>query len=126
MHRLVAICLACFAAEVSHGDALAIINANLIDGTGAAARRTSINIRDGEIVSLGEPGPGDARILDVQGASVIPGLIDSHVHLQSVPGAVFRKDDAQTRVADAASPARVCGQRHHHSARRRDRLKRAA
>ena len=97
MHRLVVICLACLAAEVSHGDALAIINANLIDGTGAAARRTSINIRDGEIVSLGEPAPGDARILDVQGASVIPGLIDSHVHLQSVPGAVFRQDDAQTR-----------------------------
>lgn len=97
MHRLLVILFACFASNASHGDALSIINANLVDGTGAAARHTSINIRSGEIVSLGEPAPDDARVLDVQGAVVIPGLIDSHVHLQSVPGAVFRNDNAQTR-----------------------------
>ncbi len=97
MRRLAVVCLACFATTASPGEDLAIINANLIDGTGAAARHTSINVRHGEIVSLGESAPGDARILDVQDAFVIPGLIDSHVHLQSVPGAVFRKDNAQTR-----------------------------
>lgn len=79
------------------GNTLAIANARLIDGTGASARRTSIGIRDGIIVSLGTALPADARILDAQGLTVLPGLIDSHVHFQAVPGAVHRKDDAETR-----------------------------
>lgn len=81
------------------GAALAIINARLIDGTGAPARQTSIGIRDGIIVSIGDDLPADARILDVQGLAVLPGLIDSHVHFQAVPGAVHRKDDSETRRA---------------------------
>ena len=80
-------------------NALAIVNARLIDGTGASARRTSIGIRDGIIVSLGDVLPVDARTLDAQGLTVLPGLIDSHVHFQAVPGAVRRKDDAETRRA---------------------------
>ena len=80
-------------------DALAIINARLVDGTGAPARHTSIGIRDGVIVSLGEAPPEDAWTLDAQGLTVLPGLIDSHVHFQAVPGAVHRKDDAETRRA---------------------------
>ena len=121
MHRFAVICLACFATTAAPGEDLAIINANLIDGTGAEARHTSINVLHNEIASLGEPASGDARILDVQGAFVIPGLIDSHVHLQSVPGAVFRKDDAQTRRSLMHHHLRgVRGQRRNHCARRRD------
>ena len=78
-------------------DALAIINARVVDGTGAPARHTSIGIRDGVIVSLGDTPSGDARVFDAQGLTVLPGLIDSHVHFQAVPGAVYRKDDAETR-----------------------------
>lgn len=81
------------------GDALAIINARLVDGTGAPARHTSIGIRDGVIVSLGGAPPEDARTLNAQGMTVLPGLIDSHVHFQAVPGAVHRQDDAETRRA---------------------------
>ena len=79
------------------GNALAIINASLVDGTGAPARPTSIGIRDGIIVSLGDAVPADMRILDARGLTVLPGLIDSHVHFQAVPGAVHRRDDAETR-----------------------------
>lgn len=78
-------------------DALAIINARVVDGTGAPARHTSIGIRDGVIVSLGDTPSGDARVFDAQGLTVLPGLIDSHVHFQAVPGAVHRQDDAETR-----------------------------
>ena len=79
------------------GAPLAIVNASLIDGTGAPARRTSIHIRDGRIASFGNPVPPEARVLDAGGATVLPGLIDSHVHFQAVPGAVFRQDSAETR-----------------------------
>ncbi|MYH14359.1 MAG: amidohydrolase family protein [Gammaproteobacteria bacterium] len=81
------------------GNALAIINASLIDGTGAPPRRTSINVRDGVIVSIGGPPQPDARLLDAQGMAVLPGLIDSHVHFQAVPGAVHRQDNADARRA---------------------------
>lgn len=88
--------LVCVSAS-AQGDALAIVNANLLDGTGRPARLTSINVHGGEIVSIDQPPLPDARILDVDGATVLPGLIDSHVHLQSVPGAVFREDSVATR-----------------------------
>lgn len=77
---------------------LLIINARLIDGLGNAGRDlTSIYIRDGKITKIGgRLPPGDAKVLDVKGATVMPGLIDAHVHLQSVPGSVFRKDSEET------------------------------
>ena len=80
-------------------DVLMIINARLVDGTGAPARHTSIGIRGGAIASLGDSPPEDVRVLDAQGLTVLPGLIDSHVHFQAVPGAVHRKDNAETRRA---------------------------
>ena len=85
--------------EATGGNALAIINASLVDGTGTPARITSITVRDGVIVGIGDPQPSDARMLDAGGLTVLPGLIDSHVHFQAVPGAVHRKDSAETRRA---------------------------
>ena len=85
--------------EATGGNALAIINASLVDGTGTPARSTSITVRDGVIVGIGDPQPPDARMLDAGGLTVLPGLIDSHVHFQAVPGAVHRKDSAETRRA---------------------------
>ena len=67
------------------GDVLAIINANVIDGTGAepAAGRTLL-VRGGRIVRMGTAAevrvPPGARVLDARGAYAIPGLWDMHVH----------------------------------------------
>ncbi|HSV77775.1 MAG TPA: amidohydrolase family protein [Ramlibacter sp.] len=61
---------------------LLISNANLIDGTGAPARTTSLLVRGGKVHALGaeaEAAPDVARF-DASGLSVMPGLIDSHVH----------------------------------------------
>ena len=74
---------------------LLITNARLIDGTGAPPRAPcSIRIRAGRIAEIERELPaGDDPVLDVAGATVMPGLIDPHVHLQAVPGATFRGDN---------------------------------
>jgi imidazolonepropionase-like amidohydrolase len=56
----------------------------LVDGTGAPPRRgAQIVIRGGRIVEVGPIGdaPSDAQVIDASSHSVVPGLVDCHVHL---------------------------------------------
>lgn len=73
---------------------LLILNARLLDGRSPTpAESTAILVRDGRIAEIGPALSADGvRVLDVAGATVMPGLIDAHVHLQSVPGSVYRRD----------------------------------
>lgn len=77
---------------------LIIKNARLIDGLGSVHHDLqSIYIQEGKTTEIAPNIPvNDVRQLDVGGATVMPGLIDAHVHLQSVPGSVFRKDSEET------------------------------
>ena len=64
---------------------MALVNGTLLDGTGAAPIRNAVLlIRQGRIVAVGERArvnvPSDAKIIDVQGATILPGLINAHVH----------------------------------------------
>ena len=62
---------------------LAITNATLIDGTGRdPVPRSTILIDDGHISALGThiAIPRDTMVLDARSGSVLPGLIDTHVH----------------------------------------------
>ena len=56
----------------------------LIDGTGAAVQHDrAMYVEDGRIVGIepaGDP-PADAEVIDLADSSVLPGLIDGHVHL---------------------------------------------
>jgi imidazolonepropionase-like amidohydrolase len=66
-------------------DPLVLINATLIDGTGAEPVADAVLVlRGGEIQSLGRGGhvpiPQDAEVLDVEGATILPGFINAHVH----------------------------------------------
>jgi imidazolonepropionase-like amidohydrolase len=74
---------------------LVVRNVRLIDGTGAPPRDgVSILVRDGVIREIAPTvgTPEGTAVIDAPGGTVIPGLIDSHVHLSSVPGAAFRGD----------------------------------
>jgi imidazolonepropionase-like amidohydrolase len=65
---------------------IAIIRANLWDGTGRGPVANAVTlVRGDRILCAGVAGecpvPPRARIIDAQGRWLIPGLIDSHVHL---------------------------------------------
>jgi imidazolonepropionase-like amidohydrolase len=65
---------------------LAITNATIVDGTERDPYEHGVILIDGErIIAVGEKNntsiPRDATVIDAQGASVLPGLIDTHVHM---------------------------------------------
>lgn len=68
------------------GNTLTLVDARLIDGSGAPPRvGVTVRVEDGRIVSVGDApaGPG-ATTIDLEGRTLLPGLIDAHVHLSSL------------------------------------------
>lgn len=66
-------------------ETIALINARLIDGTGTLPQdKRTIIVEDGRIAAIFDSGsrplPADSRVIDLQGTTLMPGLIDSHVH----------------------------------------------
>jgi imidazolonepropionase-like amidohydrolase len=64
----------------------ALIGGTLIDGTGRdPVPRAGVVVKDGNIVAAGPAGGlrhgRDARVIDVAGLTIMPGLIDTHTHL---------------------------------------------
>jgi imidazolonepropionase-like amidohydrolase len=64
---------------------LAINNARILDGTGRVIERGSILIADGRIAAVSDVRQDALRIIDAAGTTVMPGLIDTHVHLVTGP-----------------------------------------
>ncbi len=62
--------------------------------TAADTTRCDVGIRGGKVVALGEALAGAAEIVDATGKLVMPGGIDSHVHLSqpSGPGITMADD----------------------------------
>lgn len=65
---------------------LALTGATVLAGEGLEPRHsTTILIRDGRIVEVGDDGdvevPSRAKVLDLSGYTLMPGLIDLHVHM---------------------------------------------
>jgi len=63
---------------------LTLVNARLVDGTGAEPVENATIIIEGDRISKvgrGIGNPEEARVIDVGGMTVMPGLIDCHLHL---------------------------------------------
>ena len=74
------------APEAAPRPAQVVIKAGrVIDGTGAAPRRNQLVFIRGEriekVANAGASIPGDAKVVDLSTATLLPGLIDSHTHL---------------------------------------------
>jgi len=72
---------------------IAIKGGTVIDGTGTEPLRDGVVlVRDGRIAAIGKPGeveiPSDAEVIDASGKTVMPGMIDSHMHLSGTYRAV--------------------------------------
>ena len=66
--------------------ALVIKGGTLIDGTGVdPVHNATVVVQDSKIVSVGQGNdvqiPEKAKILDIAGKTLMPGLIDAHLHL---------------------------------------------
>lgn len=90
MRTAAALLLLCFAVPAFAGNQeLLIVHATLISGRGTEPVADAwIRVSDGRIaeVGSGSPDTGDERIVDAGGRYLIPGLIDSHVHLYHATG----------------------------------------
>ena len=87
---------------------LLIKNGQLIDGTGAAARRADVRVSGDTIATIGEnltAQPGE-RVIDADGKIVAPGFIDMHSHADR---GIDEAPDASTQVMQGITTA-VVGQ----------------
>ena len=85
------------------GPPVVLEGARLIDGTGKPARDNAALVIEGDrITAVGTAGklrrPRGARVVDVSGRTIMPGLISAHSHVGLVAGTANRAD-AYTRDA---------------------------
>src|SRR5579871_2051417 len=59
---------------------LVLRNARIVDGTGRPATFGAVGVRDGRLASVGAVDEGASRELDVDGLTVMPGVLDLHAH----------------------------------------------
>jgi imidazolonepropionase-like amidohydrolase len=87
--RLPFLSLLCFAAGAAQADTVVVTADRMLDVvSGHMVEHPQITITDGRITAVGSQGataPADARHVDLPGITLLPGLIDMHVHLTADP-----------------------------------------
>ena len=77
---------------------IVILTDRALDGRGGMLRNARIGVEQGKITSLVEPSSKGATTIDLRGYTVLPGWIDTHVHLDS-------HFDRTGRIATGSEPA---------------------
>ena len=91
-------------------ESLALVHGRIIDGTGADAIPDGVVIIQGNKISAVVPWkgfevPSDAGVIDVKGKTILPGIVDSHVHSAAAPKVRRTFLEAGiTTVCDLGSP----------------------
>lgn len=82
-----------------------LLVSHLLDGTGQEARDLTIVLQDGRIegIEAGIHIPTTGNLIDLRGLTVMPGFIDTHVHLDSHWDAFGRIATETESAADAAT-----------------------
>jgi imidazolonepropionase-like amidohydrolase len=91
-------------AQPAPSSAIVVRAAHLISGAGDAVSSPGIVVIRGDriqAVGSGVPIPADARIIDLGGATLLPGLIDLHTHLTST-GVHWEEELLKTTPGQAA------------------------
>jgi len=101
MRAMIAAAIVLLASLPSSAEVVALKGARLIDGTGKAPVQNAVLvIEGGRITAVGPPAkvkvPAGARVVDVSGRTIIPGLINAHGHAGLVVNGQ-NKADAYTK-----------------------------
>lgn len=59
---------------------LLIRDVEIVDGTGAPARRGDVGVKDGRIAAVGKADEPASKTVDAQGLTLAPGFVDLHTH----------------------------------------------
>lgn len=110
--RLARACLilvaCCSSALPTTAKEILLINGKIFTGNPQSPYAESVSVRDGKIVAVGNrfdvkaSVQGDAQVVDLGGKTLLPGLIDSHVH--AIYGGIgLLSADAQDKISDVAA-----------------------
>ncbi|MGB9862945.1 MAG: amidohydrolase family protein [Candidatus Saccharicenans sp.] len=106
---------------VTDDEVVVLSGAQIITATGKNFARGNLVIKNGRIFDLGEnvQVPAGARVIDVSGCLITPGLIDAHSHLGLGPSGGVTEDNEMTdpvtpqlRIIDSIHPEGVGPDRH--------------
>lgn len=100
LNRLLALLAALLLAAPAAAETVVVHAGRLIADAAQPPRGPStITIVDGRIAGVADglqPAPDGARLIDLTGRTVLPGLIDSHVHLAGDPGGDYWREAVES------------------------------
>jgi predicted amidohydrolase YtcJ len=83
---------------------LAIINGLIFNGETGSPTEDCIRVAGGRIAELGgRPHPAD-RVIDARGCTVVPGLIDAHVHAYGVSLSLLDNETSASAISRWPEP----------------------